>query len=131
MTAKPIFGLKKLFSTFCLCLIFGSTYGTDLDDGVVPPKLPSTTLKKLSDFNDGKFIDASFLKDAGGHVGAFVVTGLGQDYTTALKAYQDLAPECLENFDSRLPVFDMADGSQRRTYATEVISYAVLLLTKE
>jgi hypothetical protein len=91
---------------------------SDIEVGV--DKLPRATFKQLSDFVDGKIVDASFLKDVGGRVGAFAVTNLGSAYAEAVESFQKSAPECLENFDTKLPVFDMADGSKRRTYATQV-----------
>ena len=104
----------------CLVLFFCQTYGTDADADVSVHKFPQTSLKTLSDFVDGHLVDRTFLHDVGGKVGTFAVTGLGSEYAAAVGDFRKSAPECLENFDSQLPVFEMADGSKRRTYATQV-----------
>ena len=120
MTSNSFVSSCGLCRILCLILILRSTYGTDLSDGGVDHKLPQTTLKELSDFVDGKLSDEDFLRDAGGQVGVFAVTDLGSEYSEAVDSFRSLAPKCLENFDSQLPVSDMSDGSKRRTYATQV-----------
>ncbi len=121
MSPQSFVSSCELCRLFVLVLIVRTTHGTDLSDGVVGfHNLPRTTLKELSEFLDGDFSADSYLKDVGGHVGVFAVTNLGSDYAEAVVSFRSLAPKCLENFDSQLPVVDMADGSKRRTYATQV-----------
>ena len=110
-------GLCRLL---CLVLVLRTTYGTDLDIKDPIHNLPKTTLKELSEYIDGKMVDESYLRDAGGMLGAFAVTNLGPEYSEAVQSFRGLAPKCLEHFDSQLPVAVMADGSTRRTYATQV-----------
>ena len=123
MTSQSLVKHFWLFRIICLSVLLRSTYGTDLSDQDkvdIAHKLPRTTLKELSDFVNGKFSQKLFLRDAGGLLGAFAVTGLGSEYSEAVESFRTSAPKCLENFDSQLPVADMADGSKRRTYATQV-----------
>lgn len=118
MASSEMSGFTGWLKIFCLLLVFCQTYGTDTEGGV--HKFPQTSLKTLSDFVDGNVVDASFLHDVGGKVGTFAVTGLGSEFAAAIEEFRKSAPECLENFDSHLPVSDMADGSRRRTFATQV-----------
>jgi hypothetical protein len=119
MSSHSFLNVFGFFRILCFSVILSSTYGTDLSDQVVH-KLPRTTLKELSDFVAGKSSQKLFLRDAGGMLSAFAVTELGSEYSEAVESFRNSAPKCLENFDSQLPVSDMADGSKRRTYATQV-----------
>ena len=129
MSSYSIVSLCGLCRLLCLVLILRTTYGTDLDIKDGNHNLPKTTLKHLSEFLDGKIIDESFLRDVGGMLGVFAVTNLGPEYSEAVESFRGLAPKCLEHFDSQLPVAKMADGSTRRTYATQVKNNVLLFKT--
>jgi hypothetical protein len=73
---------------------------------------------QLSDLQSSDlFENVDILNDNGGQLGAFVVTGLDQDYLSAVKEFRTRAPDCLKQHD-HLPSLEMNDGSTRTTFAT-------------
>ena len=86
--------------------------------------IPSLSFKRLQTFtaNSGQneqqedLINA--IRDGGGKIGAFAVTGLGPDYLKAVKDLRTRAPGCLAS-SSSYPVSRLSDGSTRRTFATQ------------
>ena len=61
--------------------------------------------------------ESELLHDVFREDGALVVSSLPPEYAEAVRGLKTHGPKCLEN--NSLPVFDLPDGSQRRTFALD------------
>ncbi len=86
------------------------------------PAFPEVTFNSLQRLVDGGNRDVvlASLADEGEAVGAFAVTSIPAEtgFSEALAGVLEKAPECIGQ-DTNLPLVTLADGSTRRTYATQ------------